>query len=165
MDKDFLKKLKHKKRQTLRKEEADLQERQATLRQKREDLSAKREDIRDALIQCITDKNDDARKILDKQLDDIRNDLKEINEEYKSNSEALKCYSEVLRNKGERNSSILGTIFMGVGTGAAVWLGKSSLDKAYEANTEGNLVNKGPLDFFNKLNPLKMIGGGFGRKF
>ena len=63
----------------------------------------------------------------------------------------------VIKNKDEGKSSIWGTLFAGVGTGAAIWLGKKSLDKAYEANTEGQLVNKGPLDVFNRLNPLRLI--------
>lgn len=144
-------------RQTLEKEQKDLQDRQAYLRKKKETLQERREDLRDTLYKAMAAKDETTRSLADKQLDELRNDIQEINSEYKTNSEALEKYSMVIKNKDEGKSSIWGTLFAGVGTGAAIWLGKKSLDKAYEANVEGQLVNKGPLDVFNRLNPLRLI--------
>lgn len=149
--------LKGKSRQTLAKEENDLKARQAILRARKEKLQDRREDLRDDLILAMKEKDDTLQAVINKQLDEIRNDLKEINEEYKVNSDALENYSKVVKNKDEGKSSLVGTLFAGLGTGAAIWLGKKSLDKAYEADVEGTLVNKKSLDIFNKLNPLKMI--------
>lgn len=149
--------LKGKSRQTLNREQKDLQDRQALLRTRKEKLQDRREDLRDDLYKAMKAENEAAQAIINKQLDEIRNDLKEINEEYKTNSDALENYSKVIKNKDEGKSSLVGTLFAGLGTGAAIWLGKKSLDKAYEADVEGTLVNKKSLDIFNKLNPLKMI--------
>lgn len=149
--------LKRKSRQTLAKEENDLKARQAVLRARKEKLQDRREDLRDDLILAMKEKDETLQAVINKQLDEIRNDLREINEEYKVNSDALENYSKVVKNKDEGKSSLVGTLFAGLGTGAAIWLGKKSLDKAYEADVEGTLVNKKSLDIFNKLNPLKMI--------
>lgn len=149
--------LKRKSRQTLAKEENDLKTRQAVLRARKEKLQDRREDLRDDLILAMKEEDETLQAVINKQLDEIRNDLKEINEEYKVNSDALENYSKVVKNKDEGKSSLVGTLFAGLGTGAAIWLGKKSLDKAYEADVEGTLVNKKSLDIFNKLNPLKMI--------
>jgi len=149
--------LKRKSRQTLAKEENDLKARQAVLRARKEKLQDRREDLRDDLILAMKEKDETLQAVINKQLDEIRNDLREINEEYKVNSDALENYSKVVKNKDEGKSSLVGTLFAGLGTGAAIWLGKKSLDRAYEADVEGTLVNKKSLDIFNKLNPLKMI--------
>ena len=158
VDKEFLKGLRRKKRQTLKMEMKDLQERQAKLRTMRDELVAERNELRSALANCVGDDDKEERELIKSQLSDIKNDITDINNEYKSNGEVIKYYSEALDGKSTCLNRFFSTLIMAGGTGAAVYLGKQSLDKAYEANTEGRLVNKGPLDFFNRLNPLKMFG-------
>ena len=157
MDEKFVKDLKKKNRQTLLREQRDLQDRQAELRNRKEMLQDRREELRDNLYATMKAKDKDSEDLILKQLEEIRNDISEINSEYKTNSEALECYSKISKNKEEGKSSLVATLFTGVGTGAAIWLGKKSLENAYKSDTDGTLVNKKSLDVFNRLNPLKMI--------
>lgn len=160
--KKFMKELKGKNKQSLRKEMKDLQDRQAYLRDENDSLKDEREQLRKEQIEIMSaekkEKKDEIRlTIIESRLDTIRSDLRDNTSEYKSNSEALECYSKIFKNKDEGKSSILGTLFTGAGTGAAIWLGFKSLDKAYQSDVEGTLVNKKALDVFNRLNPLKLI--------
>ena len=142
---------------------SDYESRITMLRQKIEDIKDKnsneykelKEELRDA--QLKVSKSETRIELINQQIEDINNDLKEIDSEYKTTLQALDSYSKDDKNRGDKHCNILGTLFAGAGTGAAIWLGKKSLDKAYEANVEGKLVNKGPLEFLNKLNPLSLI--------
>lgn len=155
--KKFMASLKGKNKQKLNQELKDLQNRQAFLRKRKETLQEEREGLRDELYVAMKAEDDSSEKIIIKQIETIRDDIQEINSEYKMNSEALECYSKIVKNKDEGKSSLMGTLFAGVGTGAAIWLGHESLKKAYQSDIEGTLVNKKALDVFNRLNPLKLI--------
>lgn len=155
--KKFMGNLKGKDKQTIRREKKDLQNRQAFLRKKKETLQEEREALREKLYAAMKAKDETSEKVILKQIDAIRDDIQEINAEQKINSESIECYSKVEKNSDEGKSSVLGTLFTGVGTGAAIWLGHESLKKAYQSDIEGTLVNKKSLDVFNRLNPLKLI--------
>lgn len=155
--KEEIKKLKKKKRQTLRAEQKDLQDRQAFLRQNRDILSGKLEKLRDAKYAAQKKKDDDLINIIAEQIKDVESDINLVTTEYKINTESLENYSKVLSNKNGDTNGLINALAAVAGTGAAIVLGKKSLDKAYEANIEGKLINKGPLEFFRSLNPLKMI--------
>lgn len=149
--------IKKKNKQTLLNEEADLKRRQATLRMRKDALQERKEDLQTDLYAAAKSGNKESEELILKELTEIREDIKEINTEYKLNSEALKSYSDVTKNKDEGKSSLVGTLFAGLGTGAAIWLGRESLKRAYASDVEGTLVNKKSLDIFNRLNPLKLI--------
>lgn len=155
--KKFMAEIKGKDKQTIRKEKKDLQNRQAFLRTKKDVLQEEREGLREKLYAAMKAKDKSSEEIILKQIEEIRNDIREINDEQKINSESIECYSKVEKNNDEGKSSMLGTLFTGIGTGAAIWLGHESLKKAYQSDVEGTLVNKKSLDIFNRLNPLKMI--------
>lgn len=151
--KKFIKDLRKKRKQTVRRERTDLQNRQAEIRARKERLQERREDLRDELAAA----NEANKQDVINRLNEIKSDIDEINSEYKQNVEALECYSKVLKNDKEGNSSLLKVLVTGIGTGFAIKLGKDSLDMAYRADEEGLMVNKKCLDVFNKLNPLRMF--------
>jgi len=153
--------LKKKSRQTLENERKDLQDRQALLREKRDTLWEARNGLRKAYYAACEAKNDSSKAILEKELEDIKNDIAEIDKEYQTNSVSLESYSKVAKNRKEGTGILLGTLFTGLGTGAAIILGKKSLDRAFDADVNCNLVNKKVLDVFWKLNPLSLIKGCF----
>lgn len=149
--------LKWKRKKTLESTKKDLVDRQAFLCEKRDMLDNELKKLRQDKYAAIKKKDQDTVNLIEDMIKDVENDLNKVNTEYKANGETLGQYERALTDKGNMKSGILGTLFMGVGTGAAIWLGRDSLNKAYRANEEGLLVNKGPLDFFRNLNPLKLI--------
>lgn len=144
-------------RQTLGREERDLKDRQAMLRRKKDALQDRKEDLRADLYKAIKAGDSTTEKVIRAELDEIKEDIREINTELKVNSDGLESCSKIVKNKDEGMSSKLGALFMGLGTGAGIWLGKKSLEKAYGADESGQLVNKRTLEVFNRLNPIKMI--------
>ena len=157
MDAKFLKKLRGKSQQTLKQERSDIQNRQAILRKRKDTLIEERENLRELLYKAMEAKDDSTKELLLKQISDIKEDLQEINAEGEANAKMLECYSKAVRDNREGRSSVFGSICTAVGTVAAIALGKKSLDLAYKANEEGLLVNKGPLDVFNRLNTTKIL--------
>lgn len=157
----LMKRLRREKRQTLEREKKDLQDRQAYLRSKKEALVEEREGLRESLYATMKAGDESSERIILKQLEDNRNDIADINAEFKTNGEVLECYSKVLKNAAEGKSSLLGAAFTGLGTGAAIWLGHESLKKAYQSDVDGTLVNKKSLAVFDKLNPLRLINAKF----
>lgn len=157
MDAKLLKKLKRKKQHTLKQERDDLQGRQAILRKRRDKLIEERETLRELLYKAMEAKDDATKELLLKQISDIKDDISEINSEGEANAKMLECYSKVVRDNREGRSSMFSSFWIAFGTISATLLGKESLDRAYKANEEGWLVNKGPLDVFNRLNPTKIL--------
>ena len=152
----FMEEAADKKRQTIEAEKSELQFRQSALRKKKDVLQERRDALRLNLYEVKPEDKDQIR-LLSIQLNEIEKDLKEINDEYKLNSESLELYSRVLKNRDDTRTGMLGTLFTGIGTGAAIILGRESLKRAYDSDVKGTLVNKKSLDVFNRLNPLRMI--------
>lgn len=153
----LMKDLKKKNRQTLGKERKDLQDRQAFLRSKIETLQARKDELIDNLIVAGKAGDDKTREIIQVEIDLIRKDITELSNEHKNNGEVLECYSKAGKNDKDARTGLLGTLFAGGGTVAAIVLGRESLKRAYQSDMEGTLVNKKCLDVFNRLNPLKLI--------
>lgn len=152
-----MKMLKKKNRQRLDLEFSQLQERQKELRELRETLEEQRNGLYQMRYAAMKAGDENTDKVLVQQISDISDHLKEVRAEHKSNGEVLELYSKVIKNKKDANSTLLSVLFGGVGTGAVIWLGKESLERAYNSDLEGTLVNKKALDVFNKLNPMKLI--------
>lgn len=153
----MLETLKKKNRQTLEAERKDLQDRQAFLRVSRDELKDSRKKLRETYYAACKANDSTTKEVLEKELKDIKEDIAEIDKEYQTNSTSLELYSKVLKNRKEGNGLLLGTLFTGLGTAAAIILGKKSLDLAYETDTTGGLVNKKVIEVFKNLNPLAMI--------
>lgn len=156
MDK-LVRKLRRKSQRTLKAEAQDIQDRQAFLRKRKDTLIEERESLREELYGAMEAKDSDKKELLLRRISDVKEDLEEINDEIRINGDLLEAYNKCIRDRREGGASVVGSIFTAIGTGAAIWLGKQSLDKAYEANTDGLLVNKGPLDVFNRLNPTRIL--------
>ena len=146
-----------KNKQTLSKEKQDLQNRQEILRVRKEALLDERKSLRRDLYAAKKSKKEDDIELIQMQLDDIETDIKDINFEYKMNSECLDCYEKVSKSKSEGRGSALSTVFGGIATAATIALGAESLRKAYKSDEEGTLVNKKTLDVFNRINPLRIL--------
>lgn len=149
--------LRKKNRQSLGKERKDLQDRQAFIRNKIETLQARKDGLIDSLITAGKAGDTETRELIQTEIELIRKDIQELSTEHKNNGEVLECYSKIDKNGKETRNGLLGTLFAGGGTIAAIVLGKESLKRAYQSDMEGTLVNKKCLDVFNRLNPLKMI--------
>ena len=152
-----MKMLRKKNRQRLDLEFGQLQERQKELRELRETLEEKRDGLYQMRYAAMKAGDDATDKVLVQQISDIGDRIKEVKSEHKSNGEVLELYSKVIKNKKDANSTLLSVLFGGLGTGAVIWLGKESLERAYNSDLEGTLINKKALDVFNKLNPMKLI--------
>lgn len=152
-----MKLLKKKNRQRLDLEFSQLQERQKELRETKEALEEKRDGLYQMRYAAMKAGDDATDKILVQQIADITDRIKEVKSEHKSNGEVLELYSKTIKNKSDANSALLSALFGGLGTGAVIWLGKESLERAYNSDLEGTLVNKKALDVFNKLNPMRLI--------
>ena len=151
--------IRKKDRQTLTEEEKDLQDRQEALRCRRDVLEDRQRDLREVIHVLMEDpkKNEIPIEITKRELAEIKADLDAVSAEYKLNSESLELYSKVAKNKDEGLSTVIGTLFSIAGAAGGFFLGKRSLDNAYRAEINGDLVNKKSLDIFNKLNPMRLI--------
>lgn len=157
MDNKLIRMLRKKSQQTLKQEEKDIQNRQAILRKRKEALVEERDQLREALYAAMKAGDDSTEKLLNRQISDIKDDLAEINTEGEANAKILECYSKVIKDRNDSGNTAINTLCTAVSTGGALFLGKKALDYAYKSNEEGLLVNKGPLDFFNRLNPVRIL--------
>lgn len=154
---ELMKELRKKNRQTLGKERKDLQDRQAFIRSKIETLQTRKDGLIDNLIAAGKAGDDKTKDLIQTEIDLIRKEITELSTEHKNNGETLECYSKIDKNGKDAKNGLLGTLFAGGGTVAAIILGRESLKRAYQSDMEGTLVNKKCLDVFNRLNPLKLI--------
>lgn len=154
----IMKLMRKKKMEALKEEFNQLNTEQKELRAEEKELEELRSELYVKLYAAMkVGGMEDEEKLLNKQIADITARIKEIDARHKANGEVIELYSRVEKNKREAGSSILGTIFGGLGTGGVIWLANKSLNKAYEYEQEGLMVNKKSLDVFNKLNPMRLI--------
>lgn len=157
MTREFIDNLWGKSKRTLKREQQALYDRQAELREELLGLKEQRKKLRIKNYKLLNLEKRDAKKeeLVSKMLSDIEKDIKELLEEHERNSKILSAYSEVIKNKEEGKGVFWRTLFAGGAMGGSMYLGKKALDKAYQSDIEGTLVNKKTLDIFNKFDLLK----------
>ena len=158
--KKVMKKLQKKPKRTLKMERQELQDIQEVLRIRKAELNAHKDKLKDDLVAACKANDGTSITLLERQIKDVEEDIDKVCKEYKENSDILEVYSRVLKNDADARSSNIGAIVGAVTGAGALVLGGLSLKKAYHADEDGTMKNKGVLDFFYRLNPLKLIGGG-----
>lgn len=156
--KKITKKLQKQPKHTLKMERQELQDIQKCLRIKEETLKEHKDRLRDNLNTAYKAGDGDSITLLEHQIKDIKEEITEISMSYKENSEILEIYSKVLKNDADGRASNVGAIVGAVSGLGALGLGAMSLRKAYKTDVEGTMKNKGVLDFFYRLNPLRILG-------
>lgn len=157
--KKVMKKLQKKPKRTLKMERQELQDIQEVLRNRKAELEAHKDKLQNDLISACKANDGSSITLLERQIGSIKEDIDKISKEYKENSDILEVYSRVLKNDADARSANAGAIVGAITGAGALILGGLSLKKAYHADEDGTMKNKGVLDFFYRLNPLKLIGG------
>ena len=157
--KKIMKKLQKKPKRTLKMERQELQDIQEVLRVRKGELEAHKDRLKDDLVSACKANDGSSIALLERLIGSIKDDIDKISKEYKENSDILEVYSRVLKNDADARSANAGAIVGAITGAGALILGGMSLKKAYHADEEGTMKNKGVLDFFYRLNPLKLIGG------
>lgn len=156
--KKIMKKLQKKPKQTLKMERQELQDSQAVLRVRQRELDRRLTELKSDLDVARKAKQNDNVILLESQIKGIEDDISKISDSYRKNAEVLEIYSKVLKNDKEGKATGVGAAVGAItGLGALV-LGGLSLKKAYQSDIDGTMKNKGVLDVFNRLNPLRILG-------
>ena len=157
--KKLTKKLEKKPKHTLKAEREELQDIQKNLRVRKEALATRKDELQDDLNLAYKANDGDSITLLEHQIKTTKDEIDMVSQDYKANAEILEVYSKVLKNDADGRASNIGAIVGAVSGAGALVLGGLSLKKAYAADNDGTMKNKGVLDFFYRLNPLRILGG------
>lgn len=149
MDKEFLKRLRKKKKSLLVKEQEALYLEQEALREERAALDEK---FRELTAELVTEPGDeDKQKKTAAEIAKILEAIKRIDERLRSNTEMLECYSRILKNDREGRAAKTSANW-GVITGlGGMLLGLIGLAGAFNSDNQNTLVNRHTLDWTKTL--------------
>lgn len=153
-NKEMVKKIKKTKKATLRKEIKALREKQERIRFRIDMLESRKNELYDDLNVAILAKDKMNVEFIQSQLKSTKEELSELNRDYKCNTDYLETYSKVIKSGKEGTASILGVLTTAVtviGTIGGFKLAKESLDKAYKSDMDSTLVNKKTYNVFEKI--------------
>ena len=153
-NKEMVKKIKKTKKATLRKEIKALREKQEQIRFRIDMLESRKNALYDDLNVAILAKDKINAEFIQSQLKSTKEELSELNRDYKCNTDYLETYSKVIKSGKEGTASILGVLTTAVtviGTIGGFKLAKESLDKAYKSDMDSTLVNKKTYNVFEKI--------------
>lgn len=148
-------KLKRKPKWKLKKEREELQEQQKYIRIETEKLEANLSSLKDDEIAALKANDGNSITLIENQIKTIENKISDNDKRYKTNADILEIYSKIIKNDKEGNSSTASTVAAWVTAIGGVALGAIGLKKAYDADLNGDLVNKKTLDWVQRIPILR----------
>lgn len=146
------------KRNNLNRERRQLEERQEFLRTKLQKLVENYDEETRIYEKALEGGKLEQAEIALKGLERTEKLIEQTESEYNDNFARIEQCSKISKTDGDKANAVVGTA-AGIGaTIGSLMLGKMALDRAYESDKEGSMTNKKTLDFFYKLNPIRILG-------
>ncbi|WP_458459307.1 hypothetical protein [Pseudobutyrivibrio sp.] len=137
-----------------------LANRQQYLLQRKAEYEKQLRMLRNRLDQAIDAENEKMEAMLRKKIENMKERMAELDEEYDRNSKNITSYSTDIKNHTERGALIASTLVSAIGTGGFLWLSNSAKNMSWSSDVNGEpMQNKQTKDmlkmFLSCLNPTR----------
>lgn len=156
--KEIKKELKKKKKRRLKQEYADLIELQNALRLRIAKAEEAIAQMRSNEIIALRKEDKGQADICESIIAQYTEEYKRMTTRYKSNSEILKIYAEVLNCRSDSRIGLFNAITGAAGIAASAAIASVGLKKAYQSDIEGTMRNNKVFDWIKGLPIIRNFG-------